>query len=94
MHTSKLVIKIFSPTSRHTFIRRHKYDQDEVRSIFSFILAAICNDYHLLLSANRKRVPTRKRSKKNAQDVINPSSAAQLQIHNGGTISSSERKVA
>jgi hypothetical protein len=31
--------------------RRHKYDQDEVRSIFSFILAAICNDYHLLLSS-------------------------------------------
>ena len=88
--------------------RRHKYDQDEVRSIFSFILAAICNDYHLLLSsvchshayacltATSKRIAAAdayrecfdvarvmrrrpffqgKRSKKNAQDVINPSTA-------------------
>ena len=49
-------------------IRRHKYDQDEVRSIFPFILAAICNDFHLL----EKRFQKRKRSK-GTQDVINPS---------------------
>ena len=33
------------------FDLEHKYDQDEVRSIFSPLsLAAICNDCHLLLS--------------------------------------------